>query len=1160
VGIILKQASTTATNVGIGADPGSTTRLRVLGSTSLEGSVTVQNQLKIVYEQNDGNNAFVIDDQRNDTTPFIVDADGNVGISADINPQTGYATVRSAAGVPYKLDVHGHTLTDGLDVSGSANIGGGRFIVDASGVRSIGLDVSGSARVTGTLTAGSIALNNVAVTGSSSFANGVDISGTTIMRSAQVTTATIGALTTTGQATFNSGIDVSGQTTLRGSLGVGQSATFDSSVQITGDAFFVAGVQVQGQQTNTGTLQVNNRQGAPIFTADTSNNRVVLGEIIVDGTTGKIGIGKQPAAQQAILDVSGDVAINNLLKLNTVGLKGGSGAGNTNFSLKLPGALPDAVSTLSADASGSLFWMADSSQWLNRYIIDAPPAITGANVVSRTTEIVFTWNYPTQIYAGFTDKLLPTITTLNVVLKRGADSLLTQILGAGSPSAAQFVKETASPAAPITGIILSNRTGTNGIITRSGRRYYVFYSYGPNLDASNNRLTLWYSNFNAVSQNPINIVFNSFGQTSPPAAPANLRQSGSTAASLALLFTTGLVDSGDATSTDVHSAFDISYNAVANTVRYGGLFPDSGALTNWLAGQSAASLADVAGTLAALYPDTTYSLAIRGRSQFAGLVGPYSLPAAFTTGALAPAVTMATTLTFSTDRYYNPGAGGVIKVAASGTTVENVYNKFTYGGTWTSSPFNVPIHILTNRGSGESALMRIRTNLTTTGPSITLAGFGTSAVPSAQSANSITVTPTTYADSYSSTAQLTGYYRHVTATVGIAAGSLAARNTPFVLTVYRDISGATGWQQVDTATHTVYMDNYSPGATPALSGTPSFAVTGTTINITGVPVISSASTVNAQLAISLQNLGVNFYRSPYLTYSCAPLTLANTEESVITPAGSTVPTTVAVNRSTEFTGLIADTFARTLTLSYTAYNQNGRTISGTITSPAVIDSLPASYTTTAPTILPGGPAQAGMHNNLTDASGAFTRNYTAVVSYDHTAQITGNAALQIVRRKWRTKTAAGTDGYAAYATVYRVAAFTWLLNQGSTYGGRYTITLTGTEGITTANAQQVLLYYRIINIAGTTPSGPSSQSTVWINGATSDAANPVGSSNYYDTTRSGILTGLVSRTVASTTVTYVVNTPPFVIPSGQNVALYVYVGLPMDAAMAFSGVTVNAAA
>ena len=1176
VGIILKQASTTATNVGIGADPGSTTRLRVLGSSSLEGSVTVQNQLKVIYEQNDGNNAFVIEDQRNDTTPFIVDADGNVGVSADLNTQTGYAAVRTnpVNGVPYRLDVHGRTITEGLDVSGTATVGlpGSQLIVDASAVRVHavdGLDVSGSARISGVLTAGSIALNSVAVTGASSFGSGIDVSGVLSTRSLQATNAAIASLTASGTAVFQAGIDVSGQTILRGPVAVGQPTTFDSSVQITGQAHLVSGMIVSGPQTNTADLQVTGRGAQQIFTADTSNNRFIAGKLIVDAGTGNIGVGKSPAAA-TIIDVSGDVAINNLLKLNTVGLKGGSGAGNTNFSLKLPGALPDGVSTLSADASGSLFWMADSSVWLNRYIIDAPPAITGAAVASRSTEIVFTWNYPTQIYAGFTDKLLPTITTFNAVLKRGADSLLTQILGGTSPSAAQFVKETASPAAPITGLILSSRTGTDGIITRSGRRYYVFYSYAPALDASNNRLTIWYSNFNAVSQNPVNIFFNSFGQVNPPAAPSNLRSTGTTAGSLGLLFTTGLVDAADATSTDVHSSFDISYNATANTVRYGGLVAHSGSLANWLQGLAAPSLTDVSGTLASLNPDTTYALAIRGRSQFAGLLGPYSQLASFTTGALAPATTTPVTIPFPTSPYYVPGSGATIKLAASGQDVVNVYNRAANTSAWTSTEFNIPIHTVANRGSGVPALARIRTDISSVaGPTVTLAGFATSAVPGAATASGLTLTPTAYADSYTTPAASTGYYRQVAATLQIAAESLVARAAPYTVNVYRDVSGSGGWQPTDTATHTFYVDNYATAA-PALSGTPALTVTGTTINITGVPVISSASTVNAQLSINLQQLGTNFYRSPYLQYTCAPLTLASSQETVINPVNGVVPATVAVSRTTTFTGLTADSFARGLTLSYTAYNQRGLTLTGTVSSTAVIDSLPAGYVTSPPTLIAGGASIQGMHNGLVDASGQFAANYAAFsAAYDHTISIVGTGALQIVKRKWRTKAAAGTDGYAVYPTVnysgiaaadYRVAAFTWALNQGSTYSGRYTITLTGAEGIDATNAGQILLFYRLANTAASTPTGPTSQSTVWINGALADAANPVGSSNYYDTTRSGILTGLVSRTVASTTVTYVVNAPPFAIPVGQNVALYVYVGLPMAASMAFSGVTVGAAA
>lgn len=128
----------TGANPGLNVETGGISKLFIESSTGNLGLSTTQPAAKLHIQQSGSQDALRIDDEAKDTTPFVVDADGKVGIGKGI-PAT-------------LLDVNGDTaIARSLSVGQTSTLTGNVGIGTAPGSDALKLNVAGNAALSGTL-------------------------------------------------------------------------------------------------------------------------------------------------------------------------------------------------------------------------------------------------------------------------------------------------------------------------------------------------------------------------------------------------------------------------------------------------------------------------------------------------------------------------------------------------------------------------------------------------------------------------------------------------------------------------------------------------------------------------------------------------------------------------------------------------------------------------------------------------------------------------------------------------------------------------------------------------------------------------------------------------------------------------------------------------
>jgi hypothetical protein len=1131
-----------------------------------------------------------------------------------------------------------------LTVNGNINING-NIVGPSTGTHSIG----GTLTTTTSVTTTSSVLGNETVTGSETIAGGLFVTGGDasfnnrlfVLKDASMSgnVAVAGNLTVTGTVSFPVGsisaatisggfpyVDlttaqtVAGIKTFSSKLVAGADLSANARLSVASDASVGGNVAVAGNTTVTGSLTVT---GPVSFPAGAISAATISGGFpYVDLTTAQTVAGVKTFSSKLI--AGADLSANGNVSV----------AGNLNVTNITGYSTP--TSTLDS--------------WMLTNLINAPPAITFGTPTITSSYIYVPWSYPTQIQSGVLG-YLPVISKLTIEYgtgSAGSRTLVGNLLA--NALAADYINDYTtnsnpnvlnSSTTPITGIIFAkaNSAGILGtpastkeaamgtvITTTFGsdsgtRRALLFYDSNiASLNSSSNfYVNIYYKN-NNTNNNVAYSYPTGYTLTGFPSAPRNVSQTASATNSMTIqYYDPSYGDALNPTNAATVNAYQLTYQSYNAAARYGGnvyvqsttvsatapstttVTPD-GALVN-----------NASKAILGLYPDASYSVTVQAQNTGNTTYGASSTVFYASTAALSVPVTsynisglFPTNIGSSTNNY------SVASAATTPATVNNLIVESTATVKTTTSAFKAVVNDYSTRGTNGSITSRMYLTASVTGARTATGAnvaFNTvypiDAVPSAETFNNITITPTGVVDYYSAGATgglvtgSDGFYQEATCNMTLGTGLLVPSSSQYTVTLSRSCtSGVTP----TSSSYSFYYDNLTdnPG-TPTIN---SFALaTGTnapsTTQICGVNVIWGTPTFD--VSYSVTNMGNYFYKSPLVNYSSTSNsnTIISATETAIPSYGTNV-TDGKLNPTVNFTNRIVSggtsttAFATSIPLTITANNINGSSpVANATAISAIIDY--ASYTlitSTLPTTVPtvstsatiGSRVQAGANtgSELTTSNGFGTVYATASPLYDHAqsllaANTTYGAELQIANGRFQTRSGATTAylNYPAYsyptnaglnyteisATGYRYATFVWKIVSPALNYTSVTFTINGSTGTvpTVSNfstgfangTKNIRLYYRTED-SGAAAVG-SSVTSYWID-ANSNAGTRV-SANNASASDARPLYGLIATPTATQ---YSVLLP---LRSWSSLAgtayLYCKIGLPMDETYAFQSISAS---
>ncbi len=863
---------------------------------------------------------------------------------------------------------------------------------------------------------------------------------------------------------------------------------------------------------------------------------------------------------------------------------GGSGTGGTGYT--------------GPTGPGNMIY---NDAWIQQYFIDPPPYVVMQSTTTTSTEIFVPWIYPTQIPIGLTDYRIPHIQTFSAFFNAQLSTIgpiqSTLVTGV-STNYVNLYNSTSY----VTGFVLSRLTSTSGIQTRmfpgesTPRTTYVYYNalLGNLLaDSSTNKVSVWYANANPAS-NVASTFYVPYVTAGPPSAPQTLVGSAITSNSLTFSYTApAQIDITDPATTASIADYRVGFVSAASTRRYGvpvyasTLGVSRGTALNWAA--------------SGLNPDTVHEFRAEAKntvfSDYGATASTY-----LSTTALAQSAVLSGSLSFPS-RYYTNGTIRNVKTNATTTTLVNLSTN------WQSDPFRSPIHTTATRGSTgtnlAAMLISLSGALTVTGPTISYNGFP-AASPAPLTTNNLNLSSFVY-DKYSTPTAWTGFYMDSANRAQINSNHFVPSSATYTLTASQSIAN------LGSATFSYQFDPILT-AGPGISWLSTNLLSNAWTNVTGVKVIYGTPTYGVSSVTS--NLGLNFYRSPWLTTTVvAGSTTTTNDQTDFTNATAgynaiTGQLSNAVTAQVPVTSVsLAAAYASTITA--TAVANNALTVSATGTANAIVGIVDGPSATLVLSTMPASPAalvggsasigarvytgvaQGGSSNPYVPpflyTGGSYTSAQYATIPFDHTwnlqnstiAGIVPNTAeeLQIFNGKhytrgstltgyydyrpfYYTQTLLNTVNYSGVAaTGYRYATYCWSVPvlTGITQYSALTFTLYSTSptpAIITNSAyvggQKMLVYYRFEDSASPQPTTADSVSSIWIDGNTQGAT--VTSGNFFNPNdNSATRPGLILDPVNSGgNTTFTMAVPKPFQAGSGTVYLYLRVGLPMAVNFSYS--------
>jgi hypothetical protein len=466
-------------------------------------------------------------------------------------------------------------------------------------------------------------------------------------------------------------------------------------------------------------------------------------------------------------------------------------------------------------------------------------------------------------------------------------------------------------------------------------------------------------------------------------------------------------------------------------------------------------------------------------------------------------------------------------------------------------------------------------------------------VPSAATANNMTITPASISDYYASITAQDGFYLKSSNTITVS-GGVSAGNGLNTLTAKQTFSDTT----TATASTTFYSDNSATLTTGPTGAVNTLGILSTYFaKVSGVSILYGTPTMT--IDASANNMGSYFYRSPLITYTYTNGSNTGTKSETNLAA---VQSSDDINVDRFTTGnlsfkssfilptLANNTYSTSITIAATANNIFG---SGTLTSKSmnVITDMP-SYTlvystlsASIATLNANTPANGyriwsapSVSNNCPD----LLYNGTSYLSipYNNNWDITSTnqsgynvtTELLISNGQFTTVRSAYLD-YSGYlmnsginysgisATGYRFASFCWKLNASNTAYTNLSFTINSilTPTLTDSklllmNGVQAPIFYAFQDTSS--PSyNDTTFNTVWINANSN--TNGVSSGNFYDTNNKyGYYGGITSAAVTLSGSNATINAfIPAINPVKATIYLYLRIAVPMNTEIKFGSVS-----
>lgn len=639
-----------------------------------------------------------------------------------------------------------------------------------------------------------------------------------------------------------------------------------------------------------------------------------------------------------------------------------------------------------------------NDDWIQQYFIDPPPYVIMESTTTTSTEIFVPWIYPTQIPIGLTEYRIPHILTFSAFYTAQLSTIgpiLSTLVTGVSTGYVNYYNSTDF----VTGFILSRIVSTNGIQTRlfpgesTPRSAYVLYD--PLLtdlvaDASTNKVSVWYENANPA-RNIASSFYAPYVTAGPPSAPLNLAGFDQTSNSLSLSYEPPTqIDITDINTT----ASLIEYQVDTLTTPIPGRRFGTPVFASTL-GVSAGLALSYAAT--ELHPDSQHEMRVSAlNSVFDG----YGAAAStfLSTTAIAQSAALSGSLSFPA-RYYT---NGTIRNVFTGSTTTTLINDTT---NWTSDTFRSPIHTVATRGSVAPSLatmlLTLSGALNVVGPTIAYNGFPATA-PFPLTVNNLNLSTLVY-DKYSTPTAWTGFYLDTANRATINSVHFVPSSATYTLTAIQSIANS------GTASHSYDVDQLLT-AGPGISWMSTNLLSNDWTNVTGVKVIYGTPIYGVSSVTS--NLGLNFYRSPWLTTTIAAgstmtvdtqMDFVNATDGYNSVTGQLSNIVAAAAQITSVS--LSTTYASSITATAVANNAltasamtAANEIVGIVDGPSahlVLSTIPATPTSllnavaTVGARVYSGVAQGSVPTNpfvppILHTGGSYTSAQYATIPFDHT--------------------------------------------------------------------------------------------------------------------------------------------------------------------------------
>lgn len=576
------------------------------------------------------------------------------------------------------------------------------------------------------------------------------------------------------------------------------------------------------------------------------------------------------------------------------------------------------------------------NSWSLTHLIGPPPQIKFGIPKTIGKYVYIPWEYPTQINVGFINSYLPMINTFSCSWSGKVNGFMKndqEILSNGENTANGNIiryQNLSENTTYITGIVLTNSNTNTGFqrlqfpqdATGVLRYAYVYYSSDFFYLARNeldNNITAWYNNY-STSSNKSTVNFDgSMSPIGPPSQPGTPTLTSQSISGIVISILTGLtsptyvntLDQLDNTS--LINSYKISYSTSGSTLRYGGAIPDTL--------KSITSNSNTNISITSLYPDCSYIFQGYANNNRVTTYSDASLPNTINTTYLTP-------ITFG-GFSFSPSTAYSAKIVAnnnSGDSAGTIINNILFSLPtlpWKSNNIISPIHSINNRGSTTTNLLKI-TGYIKRGLTIidsfnylNYDGFNNSIPSNLSSLNSYSsLEPTAVVDTYANnSAPYQGFY--------LQSNTSYSLNSEGLFVDSNDKTTVSLLQKQELTdeklnTYSFYYQNVT--TTPQITSCIISLKTTNFIKISGVYVIYNTIVLNSNTNVS--NLGGYFYnKDKILTYSTGAneTGLSNVTSGSISNSSLNNVITI-VNTGSPAINYLNDTFAKTITITTTAYN------------------------------------------------------------------------------------------------------------------------------------------------------------------------------------------------------------------------------------------------